>query len=110
MSTRNVIVNPWGNEMTLDQVTNQVGPGWQNIIKRLIDDLFLLGWDGRLHQIKEKFGGLRFYIGAAPAQVHDRISQAEAESFCTCETCGLPGETRATGNGSLATVCDNHAE
>ncbi len=43
----------------------------------------------QVQQVKEKFGGLRFYIGSAPQAVHDMIHKAEAESYYICERCGL---------------------
>src|ERR1043166_7146595 len=39
-------------------------------------------------QVKEKFGGLRFYIGSAPDRVHRYIEFAEAMSYHICEECG----------------------
>lgn len=62
-------------------------------------------------QIKEKFGGLRFYVGEVPAnlyfRVNNAISLAEAASFATCEECGEPGKRR--GGGWIRTLCDAHA-
>lgn len=93
---------------TLECVLNQVGTGWHGLVTRLIEDLFELNWDGQLHQIKEKFGGLRFYIGPATPQIRERIGLAERESYQTCESCGLPGSLR--GGNWLRTLCDKHAE
>lgn len=50
--------------------------GWGGIINSLIEDLFNLGWNGQLYQIKEKFGGLRFYIGGGTDEMRDRIIRA----------------------------------
>jgi hypothetical protein len=83
-----------------------VGPGWGKIVQRLIRDLFLLEWDGELHQIKEKFGGLRFYIGGGSDAIFNRIDQAEKESFKTCEVCGEPG--KSTNDGWVRTLCTRH--
>jgi hypothetical protein len=91
------IYDPYGRRWPLDWVLQGVGPGWSKIVQRLIRDLFLLGWDGNLHQIKEKFGGLRFYIGGGSDAIYRRIDQAEAESFKTCELCGEPGKLYADG-------------
>ena len=57
-----------------------VGKGWWNILDRLSHDLYRLGWDGSLHQYKEKFGGLRFYIGGTSDLMEKRIAKAEEES------------------------------
>ena len=58
-----------------------VNQGWFPIIKSLIDDLIKLGWDKQITQVKEKFGGLRFYINSGSAEIHERILQAETESW-----------------------------
>jgi hypothetical protein len=86
-----------GNSTTLEDLQAQVGKGWHAIIAKLVDDLLALGWDGTVAQVKEKFGGLRFYVGRGSNAIFDRINQAEAESFQVCETCGAPGILRSTG-------------
>ncbi len=86
-----------------------VGPGWGDLLTRLIDDLFELGWDGQVLQAKEKFGGLRFYVGSGCSRaIYERIHAAENESFETCEQCGAPGELRQ--GGWLKTLCDEHSK
>jgi hypothetical protein len=42
-----------------------VRKGWIPILDRLAEDLIALGWDRTLDQVKQKFGGLRFYIGSS---------------------------------------------
>lgn len=86
-----------------------VNSGWYPIIKELIEDLIKLGWDKQTCQVKEKFGGLRFYINSASDEVHKRISEAENLSYETCETCGEKGELR-TNIGWHSTLCDKHYE
>lgn len=62
-------------------------------------------------QIKEKFGGLRFYVGFGEmsgelmAKVNGAIQLAESLSYSICEKCGAPGETRSTGY-YIRTLCD----
>lgn len=58
-------------------------------------------------QVKEKFGGLRFYVDGANCEHHNYISFAESMSYRTCETCGSPGKTYTDGWHS--TLCDIHA-
>jgi hypothetical protein len=65
-----------------------VPPGWYMLVDELIQRLLALGWDRDLHQIKEKFGGLRFYIGASTPEIDEAISDAEDKSLDTCEECG----------------------
>jgi len=90
----------------LDVLQQQVGPGWSGIIRRLVEDIEEMGWNGTVIQVKEKFGGLRFYIGSSSDAVHVRISAAEAESYTICEECGEPGARRY--GGWIKTLCDQH--
>jgi len=43
-------------------------------------------------QVKEKFGGLRFYMSTATDQMYELIYDAEDTSLVTCELCGKPGK------------------
>jgi len=58
-------------------------------------------------QVKEKFGGLRFYVQAATDKHYQYISFAESMSYRTCEECGAPGKTYT--DGWHQTLCDIHA-
>ena len=83
-----------------------IGPGWFTLVKDLIKNLFESGWDGELYQVKEKFGGLRFYIGEQNPEIARIIREAERKSYEICDVCGEPGITRP---GSwLRTRCDKH--
>ena len=97
-----------GRVATVEEVCVEVGPGWHEPIKRLIPDLFALGWDGQICQVKEKFGGLRFYIGAGSEAMFDRITQTEVECGRLCEDCGKPGKLR--GGGWIRTLCNKCAK
>lgn len=88
------ITNWAGKPFPLETVLLHVGKGWHPLVTALINDLFDMGWDGRLDQIKEKFGGLRFYIGEMTDGMWDRIKEAEDLSVKTCEYCGAPGKLR----------------
>jgi hypothetical protein len=81
--------------------------GWLQLIKDLITDLIALGWDKQVCQVKEKFGGLRFYINSGSDEIFKRISEAENQSYETCEVCGEKGEIR-TDIGWYTTLCDEH--
>lgn len=59
-----------------------------------------------IQQIKEKFGGLRFYVNKSTYEQDLAISFAEAMSNRCCEVCGAPGQHR-TG-GWIKTLCDKH--
>jgi hypothetical protein len=82
-----------------------VGPGWIPLLDRLARDLLALGWDRDLHQVKEKFGALRFYVGQRTPAMDARIEAAEEESARICETCGRPGILAAEETGWLLTLC-----
>jgi hypothetical protein len=93
-----------GNKVT-DSDFFQVSLGWNLIIKNLIQDLIRLGWNKEVIQVKEKFGGLRFYINEGTDEIHQRIGEAELESMKTCEITGRPGKIR-TDIGWYRTLCD----
>ena len=86
----------------------EVGDGWLEILERLAEDLVALGWDRGVYQIKEKFGGLRFYLrDEATTEMCERVEQAQEESLRTCEDCGRPGRLRKFG--WWRTLCDGCA-
>lgn len=80
-----------------------VGEGWVPLVDNLIQELIALGWDRHCEQIKEKFGGLRFYIGQGSEEVRNAIHRAEAMSYKICELCSAPGQVG--GKGWLTTLC-----
>lgn len=92
-------------EPITDCIIFSCGRGWFPLIKELIEDLIALGWDKKICQIKEKFGGLRFYINSGSDEIHDRIAKAERDSYEICEVTGGPGKVR-TDIGWITTLCD----
>jgi hypothetical protein len=85
----------------------QCGKGWEKIYQPLIDRCTKDGL--RILQIKEKFGGLRFYVQAPHDHpIHELIGKAEKESLKTCESCGEPGTLR--GDGWIYVQCDECAK
>lgn len=83
--------------------------GWYQIIHDLIEDLIKLGWDKSVLQVKEKFGGLRFYISQSTEKMDQRIAYAEQESTKTCEFCGTKENvTTATNPGEywIRSLCN----
>ena len=89
-----------------------VGNGWQPIIERLHESLQRLFGSYEIHQIKEKFGGLRYYAGfpdlASPedtTEAYRLIDEAESKSLETCEDCGNRGQAHDI-NGWYRTVCN----
>lgn len=59
-------------------------------------------------QVKEKYGGLRFYVDGANEYVRGLISMAESMSYRTCEECGNPG--KPNDKGWIITLCDSCRE
>lgn len=57
-------------------------------------------------QIKEKFGGLRFYYEGGDDQVYGMVRMAEAWADTACEECGGIGKRRSSG--WVRTLCDLH--
>ena len=59
-----------------------------------------------VEQIKEKFGGLRFYYQGGDEYIHGLVSMAESWAGIACEECGGIGEGRS--GGWIRTLCDKH--
>lgn len=81
------------------------GDGWFDILWKLCEDIHAMR--PKVGQIKEKFGGLRFYA-SFPKEYSEQgwkiIHKAEEESFRTCEDCGKPGELTSDG-GWMKVLC-----
>lgn len=84
----------------------EIGPGWRSLVEPLIARCQAEGVT--ILQIKEKFGGLRFYVSDGSEALIRALDVAEAKSCTICEECGAPGERR--GGGWIRTLCDFHAE
>jgi hypothetical protein len=56
-------------------------------------------------QVKEKYGGLRFYTNSTDEYIEGLVSMAEAMSSRTCEECGNPG--KQNNDGWITTLCDS---
>jgi hypothetical protein len=90
------------------------GDGWLGIVWRLCEQLEpavnrLEKETGRkfeVFQVKEKFGGLRFYCDSSTDEIDALIRAAEEESTRTCDVCGRQGTAR--GGSWIRTRCDEH--
>jgi hypothetical protein len=88
-----------------------VPTGWSTIVHELLaklEKLATVNEPFRVQQIKEKFGGLRVYLGAAPDEAHLLIIEAEKLASVTCQRCGEPGETKGSSRGWIVTACERH--
>jgi hypothetical protein len=91
------------------------GDGWRDLLLKLKHDLEMTRVPYEICQIKEKFGGLRFYVditGDATEKSRDEfnalIEKAESDSVTICEGCGNPGERG--GEGWITTACKSCRE
>ena len=88
------------------------GYGWWPVLDKLCADITRELENGpdellaefRVDQIKEKFGGLRFYVSVGNDDIYNLIRVAENECDKLCEDCGKPGERRR--GGWIKTRCD----
>ena len=55
-------------------------------------------------QVKEKYGGLRFYIYGGDSYVYGLIRMAETISYRICEQCGNKGSSN--NSGWISTLCE----
>jgi hypothetical protein len=99
-----------------------IGPGWITLIDALcctiqnyVDNIHFRLEEGAsvpeniqpvAAQVKEKFGGLRFYVDGGDRVTDGMIALVETLSTSVCEDCGHPG-TRRSG-GWIRTLCDEH--
>lgn len=81
---------------------------WTSIIEEIHNKLVELDPNYKTVQIKDKFGGLRFYFHTEnfdkSDEMHDFVNQKEAETYKICIDCGNP-RTKASG---FYSVCDEH--
>ncbi len=93
-----------------------VGKGWWPILEILCANIQQhLDWKNReselipqvvVEQVKEKFGGLRFYYQGGDEYIHGMVTMAEAWADSCCEECCAPGKRR--DGGWIRTLCDMH--
>lgn len=90
----------------IDRFNFTVDEGWKGIITTLCEKLDALGLPNlQVLQVKEKFGGLRFYVNGRNDEVSALIRQAMEESWTTCEWCGAPG--KQFGERWILTLCES---
>ena len=86
-----------------------ISKGWESLVEKLIDDVIAIDPKIKIQQIKQKFGGLRFYVERYNKDVDQLIEKAEIESESICEVCGAPGKI-VEKNYWLQCVCEEHAK
>lgn len=82
------------------------GDGWVGIIEDFLKGMDQLGpWNHEIVQLKEKFGGLRIYLGDSTAEREELVRLAEIRADRTCEWCGAPGTVDSAFHW-LLTLCE----
>jgi len=101
----------------------ECGDGWYKILDSLCAQIqHYTDWNNDNHakgykqykqvpqvvaiQVKEKFGGLRFYYDGGDDQIFGMVRMAESWAAQTCEECGESGTIRH--DGWMRTLCDKH--
>jgi len=79
-----------------------VGKGWSGLINELYD--FKPEYT-KVVQVKEKFGGLRFYTDGTTEAFMNLIDDCEKRSYIICEECGKEGKIREN-RAWILTLCD----
>jgi len=92
----------------------ECGDGWYKLIDCLCETIDMICQREKdkipqVHQIKEKYGGLRFYLGGIHKKYADRISgavsMAEKMSYNICEKCGTTEDVIVDKTGWIRTKC-----
>jgi hypothetical protein len=101
----------FGRPFPLEHAIQCVGAGWVELIRECY--ALCVEYKVDIHQVKEKFGGLRFYTGAVDRdtakEFFDKIEAVCHRSYGTCENCGQPGELD-NNRRWVKTLCSNCTE
>ena len=92
------------------------GDGWYRIIDTLCDTIQQHvanvnrnkpneNFTCQAVQVKEKFGGLRFYTYGGDEYIDGAISLAESMSYLTCSECGNKASSPQRDRGWIYTLC-----
>lgn len=100
-------VNPY-------KYTLEVGDGWFKLIYELVQGIKVNDskkgdWITKVTQIKEKFGGLRFYVTGTSDKNWTLIRNAEQKSYGVCEETGSEVEVGTWILGWVKTICRKEA-
>jgi hypothetical protein len=85
--------------------------GWNGIVRQIFELCEANKYQIAVAQVKEKFGGLRFYydvIGQRNEELDRKIASIENQSDKTCDICGAGGIKG--GKGWIVTRCEDHIE
>ena len=94
----------------------ETGNGWYDLIEKLslkLEQILLSMPEEerkryRAIQVKQKFGGLRFYFSNYTPEISSHIVEAENKSMFICEVCGEAGEM--IGSAIMRVRCAIHID
>ena len=119
-----IFVNRHGNMQTTAMCWGfECGDGWYQVLDSLCGQIqHYTDWNNDNHakgytqykqvpqviatQVKEKFGGLRFYYDGGDDHIGGMVRMAESWAAHACEECGAPGKMRH--GGWIRTLCEEH--
>lgn len=92
----------------------EVGPGWGPLVNTCYavvaayEKIYETTLD--VNQVKEKFGGLRFYVSPYFGDLEELLGILCEASFAVCEYCGAHGHRATLPGGTwIKTLCDKCA-
>lgn len=107
-------VSMLGHVTELNYWSVRIDAGWVPLTTRLHEQLRRYCEGYRIYQIKEKFGGLRYYVDLLdfPEDVRHVVKRIitdyETRSLKICDRCGAPGSLITEGY-YYRTRCKDHA-
>jgi len=92
----------------LENAMMSVPTGWVPIVRKLCEDVEEIDVGIDVHQIKEKFGSIRFYYTTLSSRedINELIKDAQSQAKRTCQRCGEPGEDRSVNNW-ITVLCND---
>lgn len=84
-----------------------INVGWNDIVYELFENINLTRLPIQVSQVKEKFGGLRFYYTPQDPTIDQLIINAKHKASQSCQKCGEKG-TLIYNDGWLAILCEYH--
>lgn len=100
--------------MTKKKLPIECGEGWHDIVWACHRELFRIDPDYQPLQIKEKFGGLRYYFKPSNPSFRDEmdavVAKYEELAAKTCEVTGNPGVLMKSPGNWYKTLSPEYAE
>jgi len=89
-----------------------VDEGWYQIVVDCDKELTAIDPNYRIFQIKEKFGGLRYYFQPSQSDtleaMNEVVSKYEEMASRTCEATGMPGVLMKSSTGRVKTLSPDY--